>query len=301
MDDAAVYKINDNYAIVKSVDFFTPMVNDPYAFGQIAAANAISDIYAMGAVPLFALNIVAFPSKRLSFDVLAEILRGATDKTAEAGIDILGGHSIEDNEPKFGLVVTGSVHPDKVLRNVGAKPGDSLILTKPLGLGIICTGIKRELVDDKLENYAINIMATLNKNAAQLLNAEAINACTDITGFGLLGHLKEMLDNKNISAEIFADKVPVIKGTEDLVTAGIIPGGSMRNLEYSKNWVEWSPKIGENKKIIFADSQTSGGLLISTDPVTAKKLVGEMTNNGVEHAKIIGKICEKKKKLINVI
>lgn len=301
MDDAAVYKIDENIAIVKSVDFFTPMVNDPYHFGQIAAANSLSDIYAMGAQPLFALNIVAFPTKRLPLEVLRKIIKGADDKANEAGISILGGHSIEDNEPKFGLVVTGKVHPEKILKNKGAKPGDCLILTKPLGVGIICTGIKRGIVSKEVEENVTNIMASLNKQAAESLLGKRINACTDITGFGLLGHLKEMLENENICAEIDFESIPVIEGTENLIAANVIPGGTFRNLSYVEKFVEWDDNISEHKKIILADAQTSGGLLISADENTAAKIMDEMHNNGVESAKIIGKVYKKKEFLIKVI
>ncbi|MFC2097580.1 selenide, water dikinase SelD [Bacteroidota bacterium] len=299
-DDATVYKIDEHTAIVNTVDFFTPMVDDPYQFGEIAAANSLSDIYAMGAKPLFALNVVAFPSRRLPLDVLKKILKGARDKAEEAGINILGGHTIEDNEPKFGLVVTGRVDPARVITNSGAKPGDLLILTKPIGVGIISTGIKRGLVTKKIEGTAIKIMATLNKNAAECMEKYNINACTDITGFGLLGHLKEMLESAKVNAEVHSENVAVIDGTDELVTAGVVPGGTYNNLKNIEKNIVWNKTISETKKIILSDAQTSGGLLISIEEESGEKLIMDLHNNGVEQAAIIGKISKKGKGIINV-
>lgn len=300
-DDAAVYKIDNNTAIVNSIDFFTPMVNDPFKFGEIAAANALSDIYAMGAKPLFALNVVCFPSKRLALSVLKEIIAGARSKAKEAGIEILGGHSIEDNEPKFGLVVSGKIHPDRIISNSGARLGDKLILTKALGTGIICTGIKRGLVNKQTENAAIKTMSRLNKYAAECIEKFHINALTDITGFGLLGHLKEMLETNKLDVELYSELVPIIKGTAELVSSNIIPGGTRSNLSYIDKYVEWSKNVSDIKKIILADAQTSGGLLISVKEKTANKLIDELNNNGVEQSVIIGKITKRGDGLIKII
>ena len=290
-DDAAVYKISNEVAIVQTVDFFTPIVDDPYAFGAIAAANALSDIYAMGAKPLFALNIVGFPSNRLPMQVLKDILKGASDKAAEAGIPILGGHTVEDTEPKFGMVVTGQVHPEKVLANAGAKPGDVLILTKSIGTGIISTAVKRGLADEKTARTAREVMATLNAAAARTMEDFQINACTDVTGFGLLGHLKEMLEASGVNASIFADQVPLIPGTKELAMSGAIPGGTKNNLEFVSKLVDWSETIPEVMKLILCDAQTSGGLLISLPEDQAESFLKNLSENQVTGS-VIGKITE---------
>lgn len=290
-DDAAVYKISDELAIVQTVDFFTPIVDDPYAFGAIAAANALSDIYAMGAKPLFALNIVGFPSNRLPMQVLKDILKGASDKAAEAGIPILGGHTVEDTEPKFGMVVTGQVHPDKVLTNSGAKPGDVLILTKPIGTGIISTAVKRGLADEETARAASEVMATLNAAAAKAMEKFPVNACTDVTGFGLLGHLKEMTQGSGANANIFSEKVPLISGTMQLAMSGAIPGGTKNNLEFVSEVVDWSDTIPEVMKLILCDAQTSGGLLISIPEKHTEAFLKSLSENQVTGT-VIGKITE---------
>ncbi|MCD4697350.1 MAG: selenide, water dikinase SelD, partial [Bacteroidales bacterium] len=262
-DDAAVYKINEETALIQMVDFFTPIVDDPYSFGAIAAANALSDVYAMGGKPLFALNIVGFPDNRLPMEALQQILAGARDKAAEAGIHILGGHTIEDNEPKFGMAVTGSVHPQKILRNDNLQKGDILILTKPLGTGIISTGLKRGIVSDDIKDQAIRFMAELNAAAANIMKVFPVNACTDVTGFGLLGHLKEMTVASKVDVEINSKQVPIISGVTDLASNNIIPGGTKNNLDYVEQSVTWGPAISQTMKFILCDAQTSGGLLFS--------------------------------------
>jgi len=262
-DDAAVYRINETTAIVQTVDFFTPVVDDPWYFGAIAAANALSDIYAMGARPLFALNIVGFPDNRLPMQVLKDILRGASDKAAEAGISILGGHTVEDTEPKFGMVVTGVVHPEKVVSNASAKPGDAIILTKPIGTGIISTAVKRGLAKDKTALLARDTMATLNADAAKIMELFPVNACTDVTGFGLLGHMKEMVEGSGVEVRINASAVPVIEDVYELAAAGAIPGGTRNNLDFVSKVVEWDVNLPEITRLILCDAQTSGGLLIS--------------------------------------
>lgn len=292
-DDAAVYRITENLAVVQTIDFFTPIVDDPYDFGAIAAANALSDIYAMGGTPLFALNIVGFPDKRLSAEVLKLILKGASDKASEAGIPIIGGHTVEDTEPKFGMAVTGTINPDNILRNSNAQPGDILILTKPIGTGIIATGMKRGIVPISVQMESIRQMGTLNDKAAAVIKRFPVSACTDVTGFGLMGHLKEMTVSSRADAELFAGNVPVIGGTSELVTENIVPGGTLNNLDFVKDVAEWDPAIPKNEKIILCDAQTSGGLLISVPVRYSEELLGDLINNGMTYARIIGKVLRK--------
>lgn len=289
-DDAAVYKISEELAMVQTVDFFTPVVDDPYSFGAIAAANSLSDIYAMGASPLFALNIVGFPEKRLPLSVLEEILKGAGDKAAEAGIPILGGHTIEDTEPKFGLVVTGQVHPKKVLMNAGALPGDVLILTKPLGLGILTTGLKRNMLDKNTMQSIISIMSTLNRTAAETAIDYPVHACTDITGFGLLGHLKEMTLASKVEAEIIVKNIPLIPEAIELAQANIIPGGTVANADYVAPFVIWEKTIPQVSRWLLCDAQTSGGLLFALPAKEGEKLVNNLHQKDVKYARIIGRI-----------
>jgi cysteine desulfurase len=300
-DDAAVYRISEDVAIVQTVDFFTPVVDDPYSFGAVAAANALSDIYAMGAKPIFALNIVGFPSNRLPIDVLKEILRGASDKAKEAGISILGGHTVEDPEPKFGMAVSGLVHPDKVITNSNAQPGDTLILTKPIGTGIISTAGKRNLADEKILKIALDVMSSLNASAAELMKEYSVNACTDITGFGLMGHLKEMMEASGVSCEIDAGNVPLIDGVYELAMAGTIPGGTHNNLEFVSRHVQWPEQLPEVEKLILCDAQTSGGLLISLPERFAKQYLAELETRKKLQASNIGKVISKKPTLIEVI
>ncbi len=293
-DDAAVYLINKNLALVETVDFIPPVVDDPYAYGAIAAANAISDIYAMGADPLFALSIVAFPDRVLPLKVLGQILKGAADKAAEAGISIIGGHSIEDHEPKFGLVVTGTVHPDRIIKNSTAKAGDALILTKPLGTGIITTAIKRGIAESVFIHEAISSMAELNNISAKVMKRYKVSSCTDVTGFGLLGHLKELIQGKALRAEINSEKIPVLNGIWEYAAAGAIPGGTLNNLDYIGDLTRWENGIPEILKIILADAQTSGGLLISLPRILSDSMVKKLHECGCTHATIIGNISEGK-------
>jgi selenide,water dikinase len=291
-DDAAVYKISEEVAIVETVDFFTPIVDDPYWFGAISAANSLSDIYAMGARPLFALNVVGFPSNRLPLSVLQEILRGAQDKAAEAGISIVGGHTVDDTEPKYGLAVTGIVHPEKVLRNNGAKPGDALILTKPIGVGIISTAVKRGLADDETACEARDLMAELNHIAAEVMREIGANACTDITGFGLLGHLFEMTSGSGVNATVNASAVPTLKAAMDFAGADVVPGGTINNLDYVEPYVDFDSSISKVLRLVLADAQTSGGLLISIPQEKTEDILRELHSRGVEHAAQIGVITE---------
>ncbi|MCU0381990.1 MAG: selenide, water dikinase SelD [Chitinophagaceae bacterium] len=299
-DDAAVYRINDHQAIVQTLDFFTPIVDDPYTFGAIAAANALSDIYAMGAIPLFALNIAGFPSNRLPVAVLKEILRGASDKAAEAGIQVIGGHTVDDPEPKFGMAVTGMIHPDKILRNSGAKPGDFLILTKPIGTGILATAQKRSILDEQFKNSAINYMLALNKLAAEAMLDFPVSTATDISGFGLLGHLHEMTSASGLDAEIHAGKVPFLPGAEEMTAAGIIPGGTLNNLDYAGQFVLWDENVSYNKKVLLCDAQTSGGLLVCMPGPYSEGFVKKLAERGVT-ATVIGKMCSAGTGVIKVI
>jgi selenide,water dikinase len=288
-DDAAVYKLSDDLAVVLTVDFFPPIVDDPFIFGQIAAANSLSDVYAMGAKPIAALNVVGFPSD-LDMSILGEILKGGASKALEAGIVIAGGHSVVDAEPKYGLSVTGIVNPGSQTANSTSKSGDLLLLTKPIGTGIITTAGKQEKVAAEVLENAIAIMAALNKSASESMISVGVNACSDVTGFGLLGHLREMMEGSGLGARIYKSKVPVIEGTTDLLEQGIAPGGTMRNLDSLKSTVLWDKEISENDKILLSDAQTSGGLLISVNPDKADKLRQSLSEAGTLSNQIIGEV-----------
>lgn len=291
-DDAAVYQLDSDLAIVQSVDFITPVVDDPYCCGQIAAANSLSDIYAMGATPLFALNIVGFPIGSLPLSVLEEILRGGADKVREAGASIIGGHSIDDPEPKYGLVVTGLIHPTKIFKNCTARVGDDLVLTKPLGLGIITTGIKREKVEKATIDAAVDLMATLNRGASRAMVEVGAHACTDVTGFGLLGHLHEMTAGGKVGARIFLSKVPVLSEAWGLVQSGIYPGGTERNRESLRGAIIWNPKIREEAQLILCDAQTSGGLLIAVPKDKTETLIQRLQAHQTPASALIGEVIE---------
>ncbi len=291
-DDAAVYRLSDDIALVLTVDVITPIVDDPYIFGQVAAANALSDIYAMGARPLCALSIIGFSTERLPLSDMERILRGGIDKAREAGIDILGGHSIDDNEPKYGLCVTGIVHPQKICRNSTAMPGDVLLLTKPLGSGILTTALKKKRLDPLAVNELVRVMSQLNREASEAMVAVTPDACTDITGFGLLGHLLSMVQRSNVSARIRYSDVPVIEGVTALVQEGIYPGGTRKNLECCTPHVTWAEEIDEASKLILADAQTSGGLLIALPAPRADELQQAMHARGVTTCARIGEIIK---------
>ncbi len=271
-DDAAVYRLSDDTALVLTTDFFTPIVGDPYDFGRIAAANALSDVYAVGGTPFAALNLVCFPKDDLPIEILSEILRGGREKADEAGVVILGGHTIDDPEPKYGLSVTGSIHPDRVVTNAGAGRGDRLILTKPLGTGIIGTAIKRGSANPEHVDSAVDQMATLNKAAAEAMVELGVSACTDVTGYGLLGHLLNIADASDVTIEIDFAGVPFLPGVWDYIDRGIVPGGTERNLDSLRGSVQWPQHFGEARKVALADAQTSGGLAI----VVAEKKVSEL-------------------------
>lgn len=286
-DDAGVYRLSDELALVQTVDFFTPIVDDPYSFGQIAAANAISDIYAMGGKPLTVLNIVAFPITTLDKQVLADILRGAADKVKEAGATLVGGHSIDDKEPKFGLAVTGLVHPQKVRTNAGAKPGDKLILTKPIGVGILTTSIKKEQLSEEEVARVTSVMATLNKTAAEVMSGFNVNACTDITGFGLLGHASELAKGSGVGVRIEKNAVPLLPRVRELAEQGFVPGGTKNNFAHLQGSVTFPETLDQIGQWILCDAVTSGGLLISVPEEEAEALHGALRSAGVE-AGIIG-------------
>jgi selenide,water dikinase len=287
-DDAGVYQLNDEIAIVQTVDFFTPIVDNGYDFGAIAAANALSDIYAMGAKPLTALNLVAFP-KDGPLNVLGDIIRGGAEKAQEAGVVIIGGHSIDDKEPKYGMAVTGIVHPGRIVQKGGAMPGDVLVLTKALGTGIIATAIKVGRASDDMIMTTTRTMKTLNKSASDAMVEAGAKGATDITGFGLLGHLHEMLHTSGVSARLTMSRVPVIEGVRALAKLSV-PGGTRSNLKYVSDKVTWSAGISEEEKLILADAQTSGGLLIAVPAVKLNTLLKGLAERGVETRAVIGEI-----------
>ncbi len=298
-DDAGVYKLTDSIALIQTVDYFTPIVDDPYMFGQITAANALSDVYAMGGQPKTVMNIVGFPIKKLGAEMLSDILRGAADKVKEAGAITVGGHSIDDQEPKFGLSVTGIVHPDKVWKNVGAKPGDFLVLTKPIGVGIITTGIKRSVVTLAQEQLVTETMAMLNKTAAEVLTNYQPHSVTDVTGFGLLGHGSEMARGSDVSFEVYWSQVPILEGAVELAKNGVVPGGSKSNHKWISDDTFYED-IASEEQLVLCDAITSGGLLVSMDEVEARSYVEQLHASGVVQAAIVGRVIEKQEKLIYV-
>lgn len=299
-DDGSVYKLTDDIALVQSVDFFTPIVDDPYMFGQIAAANALSDIYAMGGLPKTVLNIVAYPIKDLGPEILAKILQGSSDKVKEAGAHVVGGHSIDDQEPKFGLSVTGIVHPNKFFKNSGAQPGDVLILTKPIGVGILTTALKQNLLSNEQIDQVTQMMSTLNKYAAESLSHVSPHAVTDVTGFGLLGHAYEMAHGSDVSFVIDHQKVPLLHGTKELADQHIIPAGSKANHRWLKDDVEYGENVSTSDQLILCDAITSGGLLISLPKQEAAQFILHLKTNASIQATIIGEVVNKKDKTIYV-
>jgi selenide,water dikinase len=287
-DDAGVYRLSDDMALVQTIDFITPVVNDPYDFGRIAAANSLSDVYAMGGRPVTAMNVVCFPVKSMDKAVLREILRGGLEKIHEAGAALVGGHSVEDPEIKYGLSVTGVVHPDKVLTNAGVSPGDALILTKPLGTGVLATAIKAGLISGEAQRRAIETMATLNRKAAEIMSAYSVNGCTDVTGFGLLGHALEMAAASKVKITIFAQNVPLLPEVLDSVRTGLVPEGSFSNRNFCAHLIRQPGPIDPILLDILADAQTSGGLLISLPEHQASALLDDLKTGGVPDAAIIG-------------
>ncbi len=304
-DDAAAYRLEGDssqsgQAIIQTVDFITPIVDDPFEFGRIAAANSLSDVYAMGGRPLFALNIVCFPSKQVPLEVLGEILRGGVDAAREAGIEIVGGHSVEDSEPKYGLIVTGIAAADRVITNSGAKAGDVLFLTKPLGSGILTTAMKKGRVEDADIEAVIRVMRTLNRSGAAAIDGLEVHAMTDVTGFGLLGHLLEMMQGARLTARLQLESIPILSQVIELAEEKVYPGGASRNRKRSDPHVQWSASIGEAYRVAINDPQTSGGLLIAVAPGDADELHRRLRDAETLAAARIGEVIESSEKSIYV-
>lgn len=300
-DDAGVYKVNDDLALVLTTDFFPPVCSDPYEFGQIAAANSISDVYAMGGTPVVALNIMMFPSAKLPIEAYAEILKGGYNIASEAGVRIIGGHTIEDYPPKYGLAVVGYIHPEKIITNAGAKPGDSLILTKPIGMGVILAGQRLGMASDEDVTQAKSLMKLLNKSGAEVMKKYNIRGATDITGFGLVGHALKMAKAGKVSISLNMKQVPLIGNTYDLIDDGCIPGAAFRNLEYAENDTHFSDDLDYNLKMVAFDAQTSGGLLMCVPSDKTDKVISDLHATGLISATIIGTVSEKGEKFIYLI
>lgn len=289
-DDAGVYKISEELAIIQTVDFFTPIVDDPYWFGQIAAANALSDIYAMGGVPKTAMNLVGFPLKQMDISILRQIIQGGLDKLSEADVVLLGGHSVEDREMKYGLSVTGFIHPQKVVTKKKLKSGDRLVLTKPLGTGVINTAIKRGIASEAITKNISRMMAALNRTAAEVMMQFSVHACTDITGFGLLGHLAEMVEDSGMALRLDSSQIPILPEAIEYAKMGMMPGGTFKNKEFRLGMIEFSSGVDPLIRDILFDPQTSGGLMICVKREQADALVSKLIDEGVAASKIIGEV-----------
>jgi selenide,water dikinase len=292
-DDAGVFRLRPDLAIVNTVDFFTPIVDDPYVFGQIAAANALSDIYAMGADPRTALNIVGFPRGALDLEVLTEILRGGAERAKAAGVAVIGGHSIIDQELKYGMAVTGVVHPKRVIRNVGARRGDALVLTKALGTGIISTALKKRAVSERTVRAAVRSMTTLNAAASRIMRKYPVNACSDVTGYGVLGHAVEMTGGTRVTLVLESSRLPVLADAVRLAEEGNLTGGCKRNRSYLEDKVAVAPSVSAGLAEVAFDPQTSGGLLIALAARHAPRLVDELRLGGVKAATIVGHVTSR--------
>ena len=290
-DDAAVYRLNDQVALIMTVDFFPPIVDDPFQFGEIAAANSLSDVYAMGGTPLLAMNIVGFPVS-LDKDILGEVLKGGYSKAAEAECLIVGGHTVDDPEPKYGLSVVGTVEPGKQISNAAAQPGDVLVLTKPLGTGIITTAGKQGICPPQVLQEAVTTMSTLNWDAANAMIKVGVHSATDVTGFGLMGHLQSMVRGSGVGAEIQLGQTPVLPGVWELLEQGVAPGGTHRNLQSVAGSAKWHPDLSEKEQLLLCDAQTSGGLLISVAAEKQDELLAELKSCGVAGAVVVGRITE---------
>ena len=300
-EDAGVYKLRDDLAIIQTLDFFTPIVDDPYIFGQIAAVNALSDVYAMGGRPLTAMNIICFPIGKMDIDILRQILKGGLDKMREAGVLLVGGHSVEDSELKYGLAVMGVIHPEKVLLNKNARVGDKLILTKPLGTGIVSTALKGGAADERLVARSVKSMTTSNKRAMELMTErEDVHACTDITGFGFLGHACEMVEGSDVGMQICTSSVPYFPGIRELVEMGVVPGGLHRNRTFRMNMIEVDSSCPDWMIDVLFDPQTAGGLLISLSPGEAEVLIKKMQAEGIAKAAIVGEVVREPRGKIHV-
>ena len=298
-DDAAIYKVTEDIALIQTVDFFTPIVDDPYTFGQIAAANSLSDVYAMGGEPKIALNIVGFPNC-LDPAVLGEILAGGADKVKEAGAVLVGGHSVQDDEPKYGLCVSGFVHPKKIFKNYGCRPGDILILTQQIGTGIVNTAIKAEMASEAAVKEAVTVMASLNKKAKEVVEKYDVSACTDITGFGLLGHCVEMASASEVTFELHVEDIAYLEEAISYAQMGLIPAGAYKNRGYSIDQVDCGT-VAEHYVDLLYDPQTSGGLLVSVSPEQAEEMIKDFAEKGMDtKISIIGKVLEKGEKLIHL-
>jgi selenide,water dikinase len=299
-DDAGVYKVTDDIALIQTVDFFTPIVDDPYWFGQIAAANALSDVYAMGGVPKTAMNLVAFPLKDMDISILRQIIQGGLDKMTEAGVVLVGGHSVEDKELKYGLSVTGFIHPDRILTKKDLRAGDRLILTKPLGTGIVNTAIKGGLASAEIIERVTRLMATLNRNAAEVMSNYPVHACTDITGFGLLGHMAEMVSGTPLGIRLTSREIPILPEAVEYAGMGLVPAGAYKNREFRECMVDFAPSVDRLIQDILFDPQTSGGLLIGVERDRAGDLVAELKVKGIEEAAVIGEVMVKPRERIVV-
>jgi selenide, water dikinase len=297
-DDAGVYRVNDDLALVLTTDFFPPVCSDPYEFGQISAANSISDVYAMGGDPVLALNIMMFPAAKLPMEAYAEILKGGFDKATEAGVRIIGGHTIDDFPPKYGLAVVGYVHPGKIITNAGVRAGDSLILTKPLGTGIILAGHRLGMGSETDLSEALRLMKLLNKSGAEVMKKYNIKGATDVTGFGLAGHALKMAKASNVSIKINMMDVPLIGESYNLVDEGCIPGASFRNLDYAEKDIDFAPDLDYNLKMLAFDAQTSGGLLIAAPSEMVEKIIEDLRKTGLTESKVIGSAIELKGKFV---
>lgn len=289
-DDAAIYRLSDDLALILTTDFFTPIVDDPFDFGRVAATNALSDVYAMGGTPMTALNLVGFPEEGLDPSVLGDILRGGAAAAAAAGIDIVGGHTIRTDEPIYGLAVTGRVHPDKVISNAGARPGDLLVLTKPLGLGLITTANKRDADSLGAIGEAIGLMTTLNAGAARAMATVGVHAATDVTGFGFLGHLRNILAASAVSADLWFPQIPILSAAVAYVAAGMAPGGTHANWRFLQEWTTYDPALSKDQQLLLTDAQTSGGLLIAVAPERADALVAALQRENTPVAAIVGQV-----------
>lgn len=300
-DDAGVYKISEELALIQTVDFFTPVVDDPYWFGQIAAANALSDVYAMGGEPKTAMNLVAFPLDRMDISVLRQVIQGGIDKIREAGVVLIGGHSVEDEELKYGLSVTGFIHPARILNKQGLNVGDRLVLTKPLGTGIVNTAIKGNLASGDITRNVTAIMAALNRTAARVMRGYPVHACTDITGFGLLGHVAEMMQGTGLGVKLFVERLPIIDVALGFAAMGMVPGGTHNNRSFRSSMVDLAEGVEPAMQDILFDPQTSGGLCIAVSPTSADGLVEHLQNEGVEHATVIGEVVDYPAGIIQVV
>ena len=298
-DDAAVYRISDDVALIQTLDFFPPIVDDSYWYGAIAVANSLSDVYAMGGRPIVAMNILCWPPD-IDKSLLTLVMRGGFDKASEAGVLIVGGHSIQDQEPKYGLSVTGVVTPGEQVSNIGAEPGDVLVLTKPIGTGIITTAAKAQNASQEVIDLAISTMARLNRDASEAMIAVGAHSCTDVTGFGLLGHLRGMVDGSQVTAVINASSVPVLEGTWELLQQGNVAGGTHKNLQALEDEVSWGPNVSIETKVLLCDAQTSGGLLIALPSDKVDSLARDLSSRGVESA-VIGEMISREDSGIRVV